>query len=215
MANDPAHPAAPLSPEEVARLRNSYAYGLPAGSVRAILALMIFGAIWALILMHPYEEVPSYLRDLMFIIMGHYFAIRRDGPPTVGPPPLYLPRGTIRLILVAGFIAVGTLLVRRHQVTARDEGTLHLNHAAVTLILVAGFMLGVIVAHFSHHTSRLVEDIRATVSLACGIALLLMLFGLVRLPDTPEVRAFQHWILHYRVEDILAAAVGFYFGSKS
>ena len=37
----------------------------------------------------------------------------------------------------------------------------------------------------------------------------------VHLPDANWLRAFQRWALHYRVEDILAAVVGFYFGSKS
>ena len=53
--------------------------GLPEGSVRALLALMVFGTIWALLLIHEDkpEPVPLYLYYLMFLILGSYFAARR------------------------------------------------------------------------------------------------------------------------------------------
>jgi hypothetical protein len=77
---------------------------MPGGSVRAVLALMIFGTIWGLLLRRPDREIPDYLRDLLFIILGHYFAVRgrADRTAEAGPPPLFLPTGTVRLVLIAG-----------------------------------------------------------------------------------------------------------------
>ena len=62
---------------------------------------------------------------------------------------------------------------------------------------------------------RWVEDLRAVVSLTAGVLLLLLVFGFVHVPDGGRMHDFQRWALHYRVEDVLAAIVGFYFGSRS
>src|ERR1700712_3201186 len=100
---EPNPPAAPVD------WRKVHALGMPAGSVRAVLAVMIFATVWGLLAFDPSREVPDYLRDLLFVIMGHYFATRKksahdadDGKSEAGPPPLFLPNGTVRLVLVAG-----------------------------------------------------------------------------------------------------------------
>ena len=120
--------------------RRLHALGLPAGSVRALLAVVIFVTMWGLLLVRPNQEVPDYLRDLLFVIMGHYFAARRRSGPAEepGPPPLYLPRGSVRLFLVVGSVAVAVLLFRRGRLTALDD-----NPGVVTLLLVGGFLAGV------------------------------------------------------------------------
>ena len=49
---------------------------LPAGSIRALLVLMVLGLIWALMLL-PEErgvQIPLYLFYLMFLLLGHFFA---------------------------------------------------------------------------------------------------------------------------------------------
>src|SRR5271154_2166192 len=92
--------------------RRLHALGLPSGSVRALLAILIFAATWGLLVVRPSQEVPDYLRDLLFIIMGHSFAVRRRAGQAekIGPPPLYLPRGSVRLLLVLGSLAAAVLL---------------------------------------------------------------------------------------------------------
>src|SRR6266851_4385353 len=81
--------------------------GLPAGSVRALLTFMVLGLIWALMLL-PEEkqiQIPLYLYYLMFLILGSFFAAH--GQSIAGPAsPLYLPRGTLRTLIIAGFLAV-------------------------------------------------------------------------------------------------------------
>src|SRR5947208_14192956 len=116
--------------------RRIHALGLPSGSVRALMAVLVFGTVWGLLVLRPSEEVPVYLRDLLFVIMGHYFASRHraDQGAEPGPGPLYLPRGSIRLVLVAGTLAVAVVLLRRGQLTELEK-----NPGAVALLMVGGF----------------------------------------------------------------------------
>jgi hypothetical protein len=203
--------------------RRMHALGLPAGSVRALLAILIFGTVWALLALRPNQEVPDYLRDLLFIIMGHYFASRHRATNVdeAGPPPLYLPRGSVRLILVLGCVAVGMLLYRRGQLTALEE-----NPASITLLLVGGFLLGVSLnAVFTwwkergHKPLRILEDLRALISMAAAVVLIAMVLNRLFVfiaPDRVDA-LFAGWIRlgRFGPEKLLAAVVGFYFGSRS
>jgi hypothetical protein len=203
--------------------RRTHAFGLPAGSIRALLALLIFGTTWALLVVRPGEEVPDFLRDLLFIILGHYFASRRAMPPgdEAGPAPLYLPRGSVRMLLVVGSLAVALVLLRRGQLTELER-----NPGAFTLVLVGGFLLGVILsAAFAwwkgrgHRTPRLVEDVRAFLSLVAAVLLVgLVLNHLVGAVPDDQIDALlarRIRLGHYGPEHVLAAIVGFYFGSRS
>jgi hypothetical protein len=203
--------------------RRIHALGLPPGSVRALLAVLIFATTWVLLVLRPAEEVPDFLRDLLFIILGHYFASRRAVAPAdeAGPPPLYLPRGSVRLVLVLGCVAVTVLLYRRGQLT-----TLERNPGAFTLVLVGGFLLGVVLnAAFSwwrgrgHRPPRLIEDLRALVSMTAAILLVALVANrLFLFVPTAGVEATFSRTFHlgrYGPEHLLAAIVGFYFGSRS
>jgi hypothetical protein len=203
--------------------RRLHALGLPAGSVRALLAVLIFVTTWGLLVVRPNQEVPDYLRDLLFIIMGHYFAARRKSGPAEepGPPPLYLPRGSIRLFLVVGSIVVAVVLFRRGRLTALDD-----NPGVVTLLLVGGFLAGVALNTLStwwrdrgHHTPRIVEDLRAMISMAAAAILVILVWNhiLVLFPthSVDQLLSPRVHLGHVGVEHILAAVVGFYFGSRS
>jgi hypothetical protein len=201
-----------------------HALGLPAGSVRALMAVGVFATVWGLLLVDPSREVPDYLRDLLFIIMGHYFASRRRADSSAeepGPPPLYLPRGSVRLLLVAGCAAVAVVLYRRGRLTALEG-----NPGAVTLLLVGGFFLGVALSaagHWwkgrGHTTPRFVEDARALVSMAAAVALVVLVWNRLFPFFPPEQvdASFSQWVRlgRYGPEHVLAAVVGFYFGSRS
>jgi len=217
MPHDTPRPMAPVD------WRTVHALGLPAGSIRAVLAILVFGTVWALLLVRPTAEIPDHLRDLLFIIMGHYFATRHRAAedPEPGPPPLFLPRGSVRLILIAGSIAVAVLLFRHGQLTALDR-----NPAVVTLLLVGGFLLGVAMnaamswwRNRGHRTPRIVEDVRAIVSLAAAGLLIFLVWNRLQ-PLVPPGEIDQlippgiH-LGHLGPEQILAAVVGFYFGSRS
>jgi hypothetical protein len=202
--------------------RRSQAWGWPAGSVRALLALLIFGTTWTLLVLRPAQEIPVYLRDLLFIILGHYFAARRRAEPTeeAGPPPLYLPRGSVRLILIAGCGAVGAVLYARGQLTAPQR-----HPGVLTLLLLGGFLLGVAASGLlawlrgDRPPSRLVEDLRAFVSVAAALLLIaLVLNGAFGLVPADRIAAWFRDRLplgNFGPETVLAAVVGFYFGSRS
>ncbi len=204
--------------------RKVHALGLPEGSVRAMLALALFATIWALIVCRPDQEVPDYLRDLLFIIMGHYFAARKRGATVDagGPGAMYLPRGSVRILLFAGFVVVGVMLFRQGRFSGRPMA----NPAVVTLMLVAGFMLGVLAARVGdiwadrgHHVPRWVEDGKALMAIAAAVGLIFLVwvrFDPTVLPAAPQ--ALQNIPIHlgsYGPEHLLGAIVGFYFGSRS
>lgn len=186
------------------------AYGLPSGSIRALLALLIFGAIWVALVQHPELEVPNYLQNLMFIILGHYFATRAIVSHSgSSPPPLYLPRGSVRWIVVVGFLTVAVLFTLQRQWMAANGS---IQPAGMTLVLVGGFMLGVLRSKLIRRSFRLLEDVRATISLGAGVLLILLMFGLVTLP---EPTGYVRMVAKFGYEELLAGLVGFYFGSKS
>jgi hypothetical protein len=185
--------------------------------------VLIFATAWGLLVLQPYHDVPEYLRDLLFIILGHYFAVRRrlGAPEEPGPPPLYLPRGSVRFLLVAGTTGVAVLLYHRGQLTALDK-----NPAGVTLLLIGGFLFGVVLNSIAvwwrdrgHQTPRLVEDLRAMTAIVAAMILAFLIWNqaLVVFP-TDSVRALlppQVQLGRMGVEHVLAAVVGFYFGSRS
>jgi hypothetical protein len=173
--------------------------------------------------MQPTREIPDYLGDLLFIIMGHYFAARRRSAeePEPGPPPLFLPRGSVRLFLLAGSVLIAVLLYQRGQLTAVDR-----NPGVVTLLLVGGFLLGVALNAVAawwkdrgHQTPRFLEDLRAIVSLVAAIVLVVLVLNRLVLfvPTTALDALWAQWVHLGRLgpEHVLAAVVGFYFGSRS
>jgi hypothetical protein len=81
--------------------RRLHALGLPAGSVRALLAVLMFATNWGLLVLRPQREVPDYLRDLLFIIMGHYFIFPTDSVRALLPPRFNLGRFGVEHILAA------------------------------------------------------------------------------------------------------------------
>jgi hypothetical protein len=207
--------------------RKMHALGLPAGSVRALLAVLVFATVWGMLLVRPSQEVPDYLSDLMFVIMGHYFATRNRsttvGAPgdEPGPAPLFLPKGSIRLLLIAGSAAVAVALYRRGAFHRIDS-----NPGVTTLLLVGGFLIGVILNTVIgwwrarvKHGHRAIEDIQASAALAAGLVLVVLvwnrLFPLV--PHTEVDAVFEGWAHFGRLdpEHLLAAVIGFYYGARS
>jgi hypothetical protein len=184
------------------------------------MALLIFGALWAVLLLHPDQEVPEYLNDLLFIILGHYFAVRGRQEPAreVGPAPLFLPRGSVRIMLVVGFIATAVLLHRQGRLLAIGQ-----NPAVVTLFLVFGFLLGVLthqlwlrLAGRDRPLPRRLEDLRALLSLTAAVFLVLLVWDQFR-PPTEQwgLSQINVGLGKIGLSHLSTAIVGFYFGSRS
>jgi hypothetical protein len=191
--------------------------GLPAGSVRALLAFMVLGIIWALMLLPDVKGIPLYLFYLMFLILGHFFAAHGHSiaGPTTGPAsPLHLPRGSLRLLIVLGFAAV---LGYRYYVRRSFEGLFDLQSPIseqpyLPLVLVGAFFLGVFVSRvlFRSLPSAWLQDLQAWVALLATIGLVAeVIIQLVINPTLKEPLNLPSW------QTILAAIICFYFGARS
>jgi hypothetical protein len=202
------------------------ALGLPAGSIRALLALSVLGLLWLLALqpmpghVGPVGEIrlPTVFMDLqilMVLILSHFFAahgqsIRVAG---TGPSPLGLPRGSVRFLLLAGYLGLAGFLYHT-QPKFEYPSTSAL---ILLLVLLSGFFFGHVLTGVVRGMSRGVlpywfQDVQAwsaLVAILCmGIILIIQLFV------NPSVSLEQKIDLPV-VEAILAAMVGFYFGARS
>jgi len=199
--------------------------GLPAGSVRSVLAILVFGTYWALLLMPEDRRVPVpvYLYYLMFLIVGHYFAAQsRHAVNRAEPAPLHLPRGTIRFLIVVGFIAVfgygywsNPDFIDR---LAPDPRGMR-GAALEPLIILGAFFLGILAARFAYHVlgrsnavPAWVQDVQAWVGLLAVLGMFIEV--LIRLVINPTLNEPQQLSLPVW-ETALAAVVAFYFGARS
>jgi hypothetical protein len=207
-----------------------HALGLPAGSIRALLTLMVLGLIWTLMLLPEDRKVgiPLYLFYLMFLILGHFFAAHGHSiaGPTTGPGhPLYLPRGTLRTLIVVGFLAV---FGYRYYVTRDWQTLLQLNPPVpeqlmeqpyLPLVLIIAFFIGVLAARLFHRPTPLqpggapwVQDIEAWVALLAtlGLAAEIIIQVVINPSMSPDRQLnLPNWQM------ALAAVICFYFGVRS
>jgi len=190
--------------------RKIHALGLPAGSVRALLALGVDGTVSGLIIRDPAKPLPDHLESLLFVVIGHYFAARGQAVtnPDNGPPPLFLPRGSVRLLLIAALVTVGVLVFRQDGIQAL--------RGLFTLILAFAFLLGLLLARIARWVarrrtspSRWFADLQAIVGLSAIGALALQVF--IGVFPGPESLGLGN----LGVEQGLAGLIGFYFGARS
>jgi hypothetical protein len=198
-----------------------HALGMPAGSIRALLAFMVLAVLWLLALygMTPDGKIPVafiYLQYVMILILAHFFAAHGS---TIGThishrSPLWLPSGSVRFILLAGDLGlIVWLFSRQREFAPVPEG-----HLALPLILISGFILGYLVTKLVLAFSAggqlpfWFQDVQAWFALLAVIGLFVIaLVYLVIRPNVPENLHFDMTT----VETIVAAIVGFYFGARS
>lgn len=118
---------------------------LPVGSVRSLVTLSVLGTVWAQLLRGvPTTEV---LHDTLLLVLGYYFGARGAKPAIANPDPanvrrdtaapLYLPKGSIRSIIILGFSVIVAKLFL--------EGTLVGPHGVAPVLVLAGtFLIGTI-----------------------------------------------------------------------
>src|SRR5262249_19319121 len=152
--------------------------GLPPGSVRAVLALLIGGLFWGLLLFSDKaEEIPLYLYFLLslelvfFVAHGHTI-----GPEaTAQASPWWLPRGFFRLVIVAGFLAsIGWRLYQNpeallQRLTPSPDQLRQWPY--LLLALSGGFALGRLLRLGPWRRTPAFQDILAWVSLVAMLAL--------------------------------------------
>ena len=191
-----------------------YPLGLPSGSVRALLTLIVVGVICTDIVKGL--EIEAVWAQTLMVALAHYFTSRRlvhlsqpmlrkledeDIIPKE-PLPLYLPRGTIRLLILGSFTGVAVYQYRQGLLT--QPSTL-----AIFITLVAYFAGTTLRGCWSwwyrgrqDPQSRWWADTKAIVVLVALIATaLLQVLGTQSHAPT--------WL-----ENVTMAMVLFYFGSR-
>jgi hypothetical protein len=203
--------------------------GLPAGSVRALLALMVLGLIWALLVLQDIRSInppPIFLYYLMLLILGHFFAAHGHtiaGPGSAQPSPLHLPRGVVRTLLFLGF--VGVFAWRYYQDRNLDKlfdlKQPELGNVPYLPFLIVGtFFLGILLGKLVRWMQRgsnvapyWFPDILAWLALLAVIGLVIEVLILVvinpGLPPDKQIGGLPG------LEIPLAAVISFYFGLRS
>ena len=210
--------AAPSNePPAKAHSTNTGALGLPSGSIRALLTLMTVGFIT--IQTARGERVSLLWFESLMIVLAHYFASRRlvqmprelrerltaEGVLEAEPNPLYLPRHSLRLLIIGAFVALAVYLFQNGRL---------LDPVAVPIFIAVGsYFLGIafhaVMAWWrrgklrSPSATRL-DDIKAIVTLA-AMALVIVL----------QISGWQSVIPYGdKFEALPLALMLFYFGSR-
>jgi hypothetical protein len=211
-----------------------HALGLPAGSVRALLAIgtLVYSWILVMLMIHDpgTDEISQtirqestlsflYMQFLMVLIFAHFFSAH--GFTIGGDPnqrsPLWLPRGTLRILLLAGYLVLLIWAYRHHSVFAVPR---ELDKAPLLLmlsILIGAYALGYLtnaIFQMFHggFTPPWLQDVQAWFSLL-GL-LLLGAVLVIRLVINTNVQLENHIDVAFS-EAVLAGVVSFYFGARS
>ena len=220
MSNAPyPYEATPVGPTGPVPVRRRNPLGLPAGSVRALLILMVMGTIIILLLMPRNVAVPLYLWYLLFLTVGVYFGARGKAR-SHDTPPLYLPKGTIRILIIAGFFGIMGYAVFRDPSAFYSKPMLSDADKKESLlmptVMVAAFLFGVIVNAIAGKVLKGAEgmpawyqDVQAWVSvlavLGLGGQILLEVIVFPTMAEPPSLP---------QVQGVLSAVVAFYFGQR-
>jgi hypothetical protein len=164
-------------------------------------------------------EVPRsflYLQVLMVLILAHFFTAHGGSirPDRDTRSPLGLPRGSVRLLLVAGYVGMGYFLW-----THSDRLDLHSIPASEFLLptglMLAGFLIGHVLSGLFRRTlgwlpHRFV-DLEAWIGLLAIVAMTILI--LIHLFINPTLG--DNLIPVAPLEAFLGAVVGLYFGARS
>ena len=134
--------------------KSRHPLGLPSGSIRALLTLLIVAVVIVQTVRN--QEVKPLWLETLLIALAHYFTSRRfihlpqttvrqlqqDGLLEEESAPLYLPRHSIRAIIVVAFLGMTIYLYR--------EGTLFdpARQALSIMGVVGAYMLGIVARGF-------------------------------------------------------------------
>jgi hypothetical protein len=191
--------------------------GLPPGSIRAIMTMLIVAIFWILLLVPDDQAVriPLNMYFLLSLVMVFFVAhgksiARKDQPH---PSPLWLPGGTLRFLIVAGSIAVVAFVAFQHserfdRLTPNPDQLRNWKYYYAALGV--GFVIGYLLHIMPFKRAWWFEAFQAWVAvIAMAIMFLELVFQVfinVTLPNPIEALAW-----HTAVTGIVA----FYFGSRS
>lgn len=207
-----------------APVQKRHALNMPAGSVRALLAFGILGLSWLLVWRYGYygadHKLPLefiYLQYLAVLILAHFFAAHGSsiGKHVSTNSPLWLPSGSVRFLLMAGYLGLGIFLYLHNQVTFTAPATGQ--QGVLILLLLTSFFLGYLITLVVRTLAGGVlpfwfQDFEAWVALLALLALGVL--AMVHIFINPTLEP-PNQVEMPTLEAILAALVGFYFGARS
>ena len=174
---------------------------LPRGSIRAILALALLGLLSFFLLSD--REAPLSLAFVSLLVLGHYFGARVGQSEYPGRPPLFLPRGCIRIIVIGLLLTVTWFMWEDDRLRFGLDD----REVAVVLIalgLVAGYLIRVCLDFVTRgrmaRPRRLFENVKAILALM-AVAILIIACATER--EESETLAL-----------VVTPFIAFYFGSR-
>jgi hypothetical protein len=193
--------------------------GLPAGSVRALLAMMVAALFWTLLLI-PEDKgfgIPLFLFFLTAMVLLFFFSHGKSisADPNQAPP-FGLPRGTFRVLIVLGTAAVLGFYVYRYNqsplprlVPKPDQLD---QWPGLLIAMAAGLGGGYLIGRGPWKRSAFFQDFNAWVSLLAMIGLVIE--TVIVLFINPNLRQ-DHKVDLTLWESILTGVVSWYFGVRS
>lgn len=187
--------------------------GLPTGSVRALLTLIVVAVVVTKMVFH--HPLDSIWIETLLIALAHYFTSRRfvtlspellrrleeDGSIDRERHPLYLPKNSIRFLIIAAFIGLGVHLHREDRLL--EPQTISL------LSMVFAYLLGAVAGGIANWLSFR----RGPASGTWGdIKALVVLIAITTVAVVEVLDAGP--MLHPLVERIALGLTLFYFGSR-
>jgi hypothetical protein len=203
-----------------------HALGLPAGSVRAMLALGVLGLLAVLAFMAPLRHIalPMSLVYLLLmlavLILASFWSAHGNsiGERVSASSPLGLPKGSVRLLLMLGYGGLAAWFYLKRDEFAGLMGDVPVGQVFPLLgLLLGGFFLGHILSGIMRTLGGgtvpyWYQDLQAWVALIAMIALVVL--GIVHVFINPNMPA-ESRITMPNMEGALAALVGLYFGARS
>lgn len=188
--------------------------GLPTGSVRALLTLIVVAVVVSKIAMHRTPDVLWV--ETLLIALAHYFTSRRfvslapavrerleqEGVIEKERQPLYLPRNSIRTIIIGAFVGLGIYLYREPQLVTPE--------AIALLSMVFAYLLGAILRSISGWFSKSRPQ---PITGVWGDIKAVIVLGAIMIAAVPEVFDIG-WQLPVVADRIALGLTLFYFGSR-
>lgn len=188
--------------------------GLPNGSVRALLTLLVVAVV--IVEVCRQREVEALWIETLMIALAHYFTSRRfinlspevirrleaEGHVEIESNPLFLPRHSIRAIILLAFVGLAVYLYRENQ--------LFQFHALSILGVVAAYLLGILVQTLTAwwFKGRPSKAIRGWQDLKAVVVLVVLFYTAgAYLADRPD-------LVPHQLRNATLGLVLFYFGSR-
>ena len=221
--------APPVVAAAAAPTYRRHAWGWPAGSVRAILALGVLGLLWLVALFHragqtvedAQKHLPAFLislQVLMALMLAHYFTAhgKTIGRHVSGAHPLHAPGGLIRFVLAGGYIGLCVLLFKDQADFVPAAGMsmqwLLIQIASVLIAYFAGLLITKAVhVVWGDPPPAPYQDLEAWVALLAMIGLgVIVMIHLIN-QGVNE----QNQISVNGAQAVVSSLIGLYFGARS